>query len=155
MPDFKVWFNLTAPYASGVGRRTIFRVHARVDAQSTIHAMMSPNVTAIGTMERMDDHHTVWRLGQNLEVWIHCPTPERPHCKVCGAQGKRSSFCTECSPLAQGGDPVMPEPLARNRLSNGRKALAKTKRVAKPQQPTLSMDEIMAQFNTAKGKTRK
>lgn len=113
--------------------------------------MMSPNVMSVGSMERFDDHHCVWRVGMNLEIWIHCPNPDRPYCKACGAQGKRSDFCRDCTPLATGKEAGAAQPLATNRLSTpGKKSTRRT--VGKPRQPVpqLSMEEIMARFEKAK-----
>ena len=96
--DFTVWLNLTAPYSSGKGRRTVWRGRSRVSAVSTEAAITSQNFESIGKTVVHSPYKAICILGAGWEMHILCPGDE-PHCKVCGAlKSAPSGFCRDCCP---------------------------------------------------------
>ncbi len=96
MADFTVWINMTAPYASGKGRRTVWRGKARVESVDTEQALRSQNFESVGKTYVHGENRAICVLGAGWEVHLHCPG-EVPHCKVCGAtMDSPSNFCRDC-----------------------------------------------------------
>ena len=97
MTDFAVWINMTAPYKSGKGRRTVWRGRARVEAVNSEQALRSQSFESIGKTYIHGESKAICVLGAGWEVHLHCPG-ERKHCKVCGSlDGEPSNFCRDCT----------------------------------------------------------
>lgn len=110
--DFTVWLNVTAPYANGLGRRTVFRAKARVEAVDTEHALRSQNFESVGDVIIHDTNRAICILGGGWEVHINCPEPNTKFCKACGApQGHSSNFCRDCCPRPSHADNVAADEL--------------------------------------------
>jgi hypothetical protein len=94
--DYNVWINMTAPYKSGKGRRTVWRGKARVYAVNSEAALRSQSFESIGKTYVHGENKAICVLGAGWEVHIHCPG-DKPHCKACGATADApSTFCRDC-----------------------------------------------------------
>jgi hypothetical protein len=157
MTDYTVWINMTAPYKSGKGRRTVWRGKARVDAVDTEHALRSQSFESIGKTYIHNETKAVCVLGAGWEVHVHCPG-EKPHCKACGTTvDNPSNFCRDCRARPDSevtGDEIEElaprfEKVATNQLRTVGEQSARTRsrpsrRKRKPRQAVL-IDELMEQ----------
>jgi len=160
MTDYTVYINMTAPYASGKGRRTIWRGKARVDAVGPEEALRSQSFESVGKTVIHGENKAICILGAGWEVHLNSPG-EKPHCKACGAlKSVPSGFCRDCVPRPKtkgiAGDDLSDElapryekvaqgklrPLAESRKRRPGKR-AKKKHLTQAEMP-IDLDELVA-----------